>query len=988
MQQDRRQEISNLYHAALTRPLEERSAYLRAACAGDESLLHEVESLLAYASAAPEFLETCAFGVPGSPPAAPWMGRNIGPFHVVAPLGAGGMGEVYRARDSKLGRDVAIKILPRDFGADPERRARFAREARMLATLSHPHIGAIYGLEQADGVDALVLELVEGPTLAQELERGPLLLLEALAVAKQISDALASAHEKGIVHRDLKPANIVLQITSGERRVKVLDFGLAKVASEARRAEPHASAVNTEDGRILGTPAYMSPEQARGQAVDARTDIWAFGCVLFEVLSGRRAFEAETLTDTLAHVLQREPDWSVLPSATPTGIRALIRRCLQKDPGQRLPHIAEARVEIDEHLSRSARWRLSSVPIRQILTVAVVLLLMAGLLIWRANRPAPLTSASPIRLTFEPGLQTGPTFSPEGESIAYASNQSGNFDIWTMPIEGGNPVQVTTDPAHDWQPDWSPNQNRIAFRSERDGGGVFVALSTGGPATQITQFGYEPQWAPDGSRILFTGSKAVRGGVYTIALDEAKPRPVDVSRLPILHEGLTSLNTLVGWHSNSKEALFFSVRGDGDVALTAVDVTTGQIKSASVANEVREDFRRLPLRPALETQKLVCAPDGSAVFFLALSQEIRSVWKVDVNPRTFRVTGGPHRVTMVESGSVAVSRDGRRLAFDAADRRTRVYLYPLDPSGRQVINPPRALTSEPESAFRPDLSRDGKMLLFTAERPGAASHVHYLRYKEVPNGREQRLLSADLTHGINGYRDFRFSPDGLQFAFRYVLTSNPTRRAEESIWLFDLRTGQQKPLTSPVGAYDVPFGWSADGLSVIAASGRYRPGMAIALVPLSGAPKAETTPKIVTDSAEFGLWNASMSPKGRWICFNATKAGRSKIVVVDVENSDENSEWIEITDGTFLDDKPRWSLDGRLLYFVSDRGGLLNVWAVGVDPATGARDGDPFQVTHFQGPGLQLPSLEGLEIGVGGGALSIPVANPSGGIWVLENAPR
>ena len=364
MAPDRRHEISHLYHAALKHEPAERTAFLKEACEGDEALRQEIESLLRYESGSGRFLETPASGVVagalvGSPRKTEMIGRQLGPYTIVAPLGAGGMGEVYRARDSKLGRDVAIKVLPPDFMSDPERRARFAREARSLATLNHPHIGAIYGLEEAEGVTALVLELVEGPTLADRLERGPLPVSDAVAIARQIADALEAAHEKGIVHRDLKPANIVLQgragasgPTSGDPRAKVLDFGLAKTMTVGLDGDltqrPSASLGRTAEGRILGTPAYMSPEQARGQAVDKRTDIWAFGCVLFEMLAGQRPFGGDTMSDTFVSILEREPDWSALPAGTPASIRTLLDRCLRKDPRKRLHDIADAFIDIDD----------------------------------------------------------------------------------------------------------------------------------------------------------------------------------------------------------------------------------------------------------------------------------------------------------------------------------------------------------------------------------------------------------------------------------------------------------------------------------------------------------------------------------------------------------------------------------------------------------------------------------------------------------------
>ena len=357
-----RNRISDLYHRALECRPEERDAFLKGACDGDPALLKEVESLLGYESDAAPFLETPA-AVAGdlarTLETSQMIGRQLGPYTITAPLGAGGMGEVYRARDSKLGRDVAIKILPSHFTADPERRSRFAREARLLATLNHPHVGAIYGLEEIDGVTALVLELVEGPTLADRLARGPLPIAEALAIARQLAEALDAAHEKAIVHRDLKPANIVLQgaasasgVPSSDQRARVLDFGLARTIAGGLDGDlterPPGSFDGTAEGRILGTPAYMSPEQARGHAVDRRTDIWAFGCVLFEMLAGRRAFAGDTVSDTFVSILEREPEWTALPAATPASIRTLLERCLRKDPRKRLHDIADARIELED----------------------------------------------------------------------------------------------------------------------------------------------------------------------------------------------------------------------------------------------------------------------------------------------------------------------------------------------------------------------------------------------------------------------------------------------------------------------------------------------------------------------------------------------------------------------------------------------------------------------------------------------------------------
>jgi hypothetical protein len=285
------------------------------------------------------------------------VGRRLGAYDVLAWLGAGGMGEVYRARDTKLKRDVALKILPAHVARDVERLARFEREARVLASLNHPHIATIYGVDETDGVRALILELVEGPTLAERLGGGPMPVREALSAARQIAEALDAAHEKGIVHRDLKPANIKV---TPDGIVKVLDFGIAKMRApdDAAVEASTVTTVGTRVGSLLGTAAYMSPEQARGQAVDKRSDIWAFGCVLYEMLTGRAAFAGETVTDTLAHVLEREPDWSGLPRTTPANVRHLLRRCLAKDAKKRLRDIGDVTLELEEppESSPTAGW--------------------------------------------------------------------------------------------------------------------------------------------------------------------------------------------------------------------------------------------------------------------------------------------------------------------------------------------------------------------------------------------------------------------------------------------------------------------------------------------------------------------------------------------------------------------------------------------------------------------------------------------------------
>jgi len=358
MTPERFKQISRIYAAARLRAASDRGAFLTEACAGDASLQREVQALLEQPTEGLEGLTPSVIAQAiGNADNGGLTGRQFGVYLVGERIGVGGMGEVYRARDTSLPRDVAIKVLPQAFANDADRLARFEREARVLASLDHPHIGTILGVEESDGIRALVLGLVEGDTLAERIARGPIPLAEALEYARQIADALEAAHEKGIIHRDLKPSNI--KITAAGV-VKVLDFGLAKAGPLP--SSDVLGATVTASGVVLGTAAYMSPEQARGQVVDKRADIWAFGCVLYEMLTGRDAFAGLTPSDTLAAILERDPDLGALPATTPAGIERLLKRCFEKDPKRRLRDIGEARVEIDDAERAQALHAGSSVP--------------------------------------------------------------------------------------------------------------------------------------------------------------------------------------------------------------------------------------------------------------------------------------------------------------------------------------------------------------------------------------------------------------------------------------------------------------------------------------------------------------------------------------------------------------------------------------------------------------------------------------------------
>jgi len=393
-------------------------------------------------------------------------GSRIGPYTITGSLGAGGMGEVYRAHDARLGRDVALKILPDAWLGDPDRRARFEREARALAALNHPNIAAIYGVEDLSTSSgrALVLELVEGQTLADRLAAGAVPVPESLALAAQIADALDAAHERGIVHRDLKPANVKI---TPDGRAKVLDFGLAKSAGGDDSSidfthSPTLTRGATEGGVLLGTAAYMSPEQARGKLVDKRTDVWAFGCVVYDMLTGQPAFGRPTLTDTLAAIVDREPDWTALPAATPPAVRRMLRRCLEKDVKRRLRDIGDALADLHDSTADAP--------------------------------PEPVAIAAPRvveyqRITDSVGMDEAPAMSPDGKMIAFVARADGRRHIWIRMLSGGAPLQVTRDDADHEHPRWVPDSSAIIYYTPSAGpdeqGFLWEISALGGPARPI-----------------------------------------------------------------------------------------------------------------------------------------------------------------------------------------------------------------------------------------------------------------------------------------------------------------------------------------------------------------------------------------------------------------------------------------------------------------------------------------------------------------------
>lgn len=761
----RRQQVEALFRAALEKPPSERAAFVAAATGGDAALRREVESLLDSDDFAARATPPTAERVPSrdaTRTAEPFESSRVGPYRVIALLGAGGMGEVFRARDDKLNRDVALKVLPRTFELDPDRLARFRREARVLAALNHPHIAAIYGLEESDGRQALVLELVEGVTLAKRIEQGPLPVPEALALARQVAEALQGAHEKGIIHRDLKPDNI--KVTPAGI-VKVLDFGLAKTAAPdlpETSPSPATSAApeETRIGVVLGTAAYMSPEQARGEEVDARTDVWAFGCVLFEMLTGRRAFSAATAADARVGVLEQEPDWRLLPKHTPPTIHQLLRRCLQKDRRRRLQTIADARRVIEKlvggrTLSRRARIAIAA---------GVVLALALGASVWSRLDRRPVASRSDwVQLTSLDSV-TQPALSPDGRALAFIRGPStfvSPGQLYVKLLPDGEPVALTNDSLPKMGPVFSPDGSRIAYTvNEGNSWDTWVVPTVRGEARRWLRNASGLTWF-GGSDLMFA---EIKTGIHMAIVRSTEGR--DESRDLYLPPHVSGMAHRA--HASP----------DGRwVLVVEMDERGGWLPCRLLPSDGGASH---PVGPAhARCTNVAWTPDGRWMYFSADAGDGFHLWRQrfpDGPPE--QVTSGP-----TEEEGIAIAPDGKWLITSVGLTQRSVWLN--DGSNERQI-------SLEGYAFWPLLSADGRTVCFRRTRaPGTGQAPSELWVADVASGQTQRLFPGRLVTGHDLSRDDR------------IVAAVVERDGKTGLWLAWL-DGREPPRRIPHADGDNP----------------------------------------------------------------------------------------------------------------------------------------------------------------------------------------
>jgi serine/threonine-protein kinase len=639
-------------------------------------------------------------------------GTRLGPYEIAALIGSGGMGEVYRARDTKLARDVAIKSLPALFTRDPDRLARFHREAQVLASLNHPHIAHIYGLEEADGVEFLALELVEGETLANRIARGALPLDEALPIARQIADALAAAHERGIVHRDLKPANVAI---TPDSQVKVLDFGLAKVldpdpslASPAVSAPPTmTSPAMTARGIVLGTAAYMSPEQAKGRPADKRSDIWAFGLIVFEMLAGRQVFVRETMTETVAAVIHDEIPWSALPQNIPEALRRTLVRCLQKDPSRRLHSAADAGLDLED-ASRAPEPAAAAPGVRRrspgwLLGTAMALLYALGtivlaLVLGHISRVSPQWARF-AAVTDREGEQTQPSVAADGKSIAYVirSARDDETQIAVQRVGGHNPIVVARGSVN--APAFSPDGQRIAYAGTTGAGSIFVVGATGESSRRVTDFGFNPSWSPDGTKIVFS----------SVDIDQPFSRAPSTASLWVVEAAAGAPKKIFAgdalqpaWSRPlGKRIAFWASSGNGQRDIYTIPAQGGD--PVPVTNDEPTDWA-----PAW-------SPDGRFLYFSSDRGGPMGLWRTAIDERSGRTTGQPELVLAGVGGSTiyaSLSSDDSVLAFESLIRTVNPIAFTFDPATGQA-GTVRALSARNGRLAPTDVSPDGRLLLLS-----------------------------------------------------------------------------------------------------------------------------------------------------------------------------------------------------------------------------------------------------------------------------------
>ena len=807
------------------------------------------------------------------------------------------MGEVYRARDTKLDRDVAVKVLPSQLSQDAAALARFEREAKAVAALSHPGILAIHDFGVHEGTAYAVMELLEGQSLRARLAAGALPPRKVVDYAVQIAHALAAAHDKGIVHRDLKPENIFL---TPDGRVKILDFGLARqVATGAEGADETSSPTvsrHTDAGTVLGTAGYMAPEQVRGRPADHRSDIFAFGCVLYEMATARRAFARDTAAETMTAILKDEP-----PSATelvpdlPPGLERILMHCLEKSPDERFASARDLAFDLaslstvsgPRPLATPGRGAWRAAGYAAVAVIAVVVIFEVGRRAGRRVAGGPILAGKVTQLTDDPGLEVAPQLSPDGKSFVYVSTAAGNRDIFLQRVGGRNGTNLTRDSsADDDGPTFSPSGEQIAFHSTRDGGGVFVMGATGESVKRLTDFGYDPAWSPDGQQIVFA-TQGVRDPLYRGQGSELWVVKVAGGEKRRIFRGDAMQPS---WSPHGTRIAYWGLPAGSaqrDLWTLPASATEEDPRPVQLTNDAAVDWDP------------VWSPDGRYLYFVSDRGGAMNLWRVRIEEDTGRALGAPEALTVPSqsAGWISVARDGRGVAYVSLERRSSLYRVGFDPARGAVTGSPAPVLKLSRSIRDHDVSPDGTWLAFST----VGTHENVILVRTDGSGYRQITDDSARNRGV------RWSPDGRRLLFY----SN--RSGTYTIWSVRPDGSALERMAAPLDSMLWFPVWSPDGTRFLAGAPQGQP---VRIFAAEGA--GPRTPMATFPDMEGGLSfiPTSWSPDGTLVAGSRFGQGALPEEGLVVYSLPERRYRQASPEGI----QPLWLKDGRRLLYVARYG--------------------------------------------------------------------
>ncbi|HXV59466.1 MAG TPA: protein kinase [Vicinamibacteria bacterium] len=865
------------------------------------------------------------------------IGRTLSHYKILEKLGSGGMGDVYLAEDTQLDRKVAFKILPPEMAEDEKLRERFKREAKAIAALDHPNIVQVFSVEEAEGIHFITMQLVQGETLKTLLPKDGLPLSKFFDIAIPLADAVAAAHQEGITHRDLKPDNLMV---SEDGRVKVLDFGLAKPTggvSGAGSVSELRTAARTEVGVIVGTLNYMSPEQAQGKSMDARSDIFSLGIVLYEMLTGRRPFGGETSAEVLSSIIKdAPPPVTTTKREVPRELARLIQRCLVKEPGRRLQSALDLRNELEElkkdrdlgrHRTPASTWIMRGAAVAGLLAVVAFLWnLVPGERIPRFVNAVQVTSAV--------GVEEYPAWSPDAQILAYQSNQSGNWDIWVAPI-GGEPLNRTGDyEGDDRLPSWSPDGSRIAFLSARDGGGVYEMSALAGTPRKVSSvnalYTSRPQWSADGDELSYSGIEILDADepvfVEIVSLRGDESRRIPLPELPNLVWDLS-------WSPDGRFLAFVDAGGSTE---TAEVTRLGVLRLSDGEVLFRTDGRTNDRSPNWSS-------DGRTLYFVSNRGGAMDLWAQPLAEDRTAIDPPAPLTTGMGFRNVQLSPDEIRLAYSKGRPVSNAFRISLSAERPVTWADAEQLSFDQAFVEFLDISQDGDRLLVSSDRAGNPDlWLMFLQTGEL------RQLTTDIAPDWNP----RWSPDERDIAFYSHRSGN------RDIWIMPASGGSSRQLTRNDDE-DWLLSWSHDGTKVAYLSSR---GMKPWVVPADGGEPRQLREYAVDFALEW-------SPDGKWLAFVGEADLGPYVWRVPVEGGEPE----RLTKGqvrTF-----RWARDGKKIYYLGrgDRAGTI--WELSLE------DGSEHPLTDFVG---RRGSLGGLGLSTDGRDLYFTWEEDLGDIWVMD----